>query len=49
MATIEDMCPKCCYTCFAIQGGVTCGTFGIVPLEFMKTVDACPEWNRSAF
>ena len=49
MLNIEDMAPKCCYTCFEMKDGVCCEFASPIPPEFQEKIDECPKWTRSAF
>ena len=47
--TIEQMAPKCCYTCCEFNGSVTCNKHGLVPATFIDEVESCGDWNREPF
>lgn len=49
MKNIEDMCPKCCYTCFELKGDTCCEYGSKIPVEFREKMDVCEKWNRSPF
>ena len=49
MKVMEDMCPKCCHTCFEMKDGVCCEFASPIPPEFQEKIDGCEKWNRSAF
>ena len=51
MATIEEMVPKCCYTCCEFsKEAKTCRAHGaVVPDDFLGEIDACSSHNREPF
>ena len=47
---IEDMCPKCCWTCTNFTETLFCYEYkSNVPKEFRNKLDKCNKWTREPF